>query len=124
MIGQAVADDEPLPVLDVEVPHRGELFSSGRVQDLEDAGRAVHLDLFPVKVFDGRVVLLHEVAGHELNGQSRFADTPGPENDHFEFAHFRILVFDFSKLLILFRVVNKLEEAAAGSRHLNVSLFG
>ena len=90
VIGQAVANDEPLPVLDVEVPHRGKLLCSGRVQDLEDAGRAVDLDLLPVKVFDGRIVLLHEVTRNELNRQSRFADTARPENDHFELAHFKI----------------------------------
>ena len=88
VIGQTVANDKTLTVLDVEVPHRRELLRAGRVQDFQDAGRAVHLDLLAIEVLDGGVVLFHEVAGDELDGEGRLADTAGAENDHFEFSHF------------------------------------
>ncbi len=87
MIGQTVGDDEPLAVLDVQIPHGGELLRARRVEDLEDAGRVVHLDLLAVKVLDRRVVFLHEVARDELNGEGGFADAAGAQHDHLELSH-------------------------------------
>lgn len=67
MVGQRVNYDESLAVLYVQVPHRRELFRSRRVQNFEYTGTVVHLDLLPVKVLNGGVVLLHEAARHELH---------------------------------------------------------
>jgi hypothetical protein len=88
VVGQTVHDHEALPVFDVEVAHAGELLGAGRVQDLEHARRAVHLDLLAVEVLDGRVVLLHEAAGHELHGEGALANPARPQHHHFELAHF------------------------------------
>ena len=49
MVGKWVDDDEPLSVLDVEVPHAGELLRTRRVQNLQHAGTAVHLNLLKNK---------------------------------------------------------------------------
>ena len=92
VIGQTITDNETLTVLDVEVPHGRELLRAGRVQDFEDAGRAVHLDLLAVEVLDGGVVFLHEVAGDELNGEGRLADAAGAENDNFKLTHFEKMI--------------------------------
>ena len=40
-----------------------------------------------IKVLDGRVVFLHEVAGHELDSERRLADAPRPEHHHLELLH-------------------------------------
>ena len=45
VVGEGVHDHEPLTVLDVEVPHAGELLRPGRIKDLQHAGAVVHLDL-------------------------------------------------------------------------------
>ena len=87
MVGDAVGHDEALPVLYVEVTHGGELLRAGRVEDLEDAGRVVHLDLLPVKVLDRRVVLLHEEARHELHRERGLADAAGAQHHHLELPH-------------------------------------
>ena len=87
MIRQAVDNDEALAVLDVQISHAGELLGAGRVQDLEDAGRVVHLDLLPVEILDGRVVLLHEAARHELDCQGTLTHTAGAQHHYFEFPH-------------------------------------
>lgn len=88
VVGQTVHDHEALPVFDVEVAHTGELLGAGRVQDLEHARRTVHLDFLAVEVLDGRVVLLHEAAGHELHGEGALANPARPQHHHFELAHF------------------------------------
>ena len=49
VVGEAIDDDETLPVLDVEVAHGGELLGAGSVQDLQHTGRGVHLDLLQMK---------------------------------------------------------------------------
>ena len=60
VISETIDDDEALAVLDVEVAHAGKLLGAGCIEDLEDAGRVIDLDLLPVKIFDRRVILLHE----------------------------------------------------------------
>ena len=45
VVGEAVDDDEALPVLDVEVAHGGELLRSGSVENLQNARRRVYFDL-------------------------------------------------------------------------------
>ena len=111
MVCDAVGDDEPLPVLDAEIPHGGELLRPGGVQDLQHARGVVHLEtktigdnptsasrdaitsflphlnLLPIEVLDGGVVLLHEVAGHELDGEGGLAHPAGPQHHHLELAH-------------------------------------
>lgn len=89
VIGQAVHDHETLSVFYVQVAHAGELLGAGRVQYFEHARRAVHLDFLPVKVLDGRVVLLHEPTGDELHGQGALAHAARAQHDHFELAHRR-----------------------------------
>ena len=82
-----VDEHESLPVLHVEVAHGGELLRAGRVEDLEHALLPVHLDLLPVRVLYRRVVLLHEDALHELDGQRRLADAAGAEDHDLVLAH-------------------------------------
>ena len=40
-----------------------------------------------IKVLYGRVILLHEVAGHELDSERRLADAPRPKHHHLELLH-------------------------------------
>ena len=40
-----------------------------------------------IKVLNGRVVLLHEVAGHKLNSERGLADAARPEHHHLELLH-------------------------------------
>lgn len=87
LVDQAVNQDEPLPVLYVQISHRGELFRPRRVQDLQDGGGRVHFDLLSVKVLDSRVVLLDEGAGDKLDGERGFADAATAQHDHFVFLH-------------------------------------
>ena len=54
--GDAVDQDEALPVLHVEVPHGGELLGAGGVEYLQHALLPVHLHLLPVAVLYGGVV--------------------------------------------------------------------
>ena len=92
MVGDGVDDDEALAVADVEVPHGGELLGAGGVQDLEDRGRAVDLNFLAVKVLDGRVVLLHEAPGDELDGEGALAHTARAQHHHFELPHLGLLL--------------------------------
>lgn len=89
MTGDRVDHYKALTVLYVEVAHRRELFSAGRVQDFEDARPAIHFDLLAVEVFDGWVVLFHECVGHELDGERAFADPSRAQYHHFVLAHHR-----------------------------------
>lgn len=66
---------EALAVLDVQVAHRRELLGAGRVQDLEHARRAVHFDLFPIEVFDGRAVGVVNVGSKGNTRQSVISDS-------------------------------------------------
>jgi len=103
VVGQAVGDDETLPVLDVEVAHASELLRAGRVQDLQHARIVIHLprtcahlclidvyshlDFLPVEVLDGRIVLLYEMPGHELDREGGLAHAAGAQHHHFELTH-------------------------------------
>ena len=87
VVGDAVGHDEPLPILDVKITHGCELLRAGRVEDLEDARRVVHLDLLAVKVLDRRVVLLHEETRHKLHRERGLADAARTQHHHFELSH-------------------------------------
>ena len=87
LVDQTVDQDEALAVPDVEVPHRGELLGAGRVQDLQHRRRRVHLDLLPVEIFDGRVVLLDEGPGDELDRQRGLPHPAAAEHHHLILPH-------------------------------------
>lgn len=87
VVGQTVDHHEPLPVLDVQIPHAGELLRACGVQDFQHAGGVVHLDLLTVEILDGRVVFFHEATRHKLNRQCTFANPTRPENDYFKLTH-------------------------------------
>ena len=57
------------------------------VEDLEHALLAVDLDLLPVGVLDGGVVLLHEDALDKLDGEGGLAHAPAPEHHDLVFPH-------------------------------------
>ena len=65
--GDGVYQEEALPILHVQVPHRCELLRAGRIQDLQHALLAVHFNDFAVAVFYRWVILLHENALHKLH---------------------------------------------------------
>lgn len=73
MISETIDNNEALAVFDVEVAHTSKLLGAGGIQDFENARRIINLDLFPIEVFDGRIVFFHETTWHELNRQSTFA---------------------------------------------------
>ena len=85
--GDAVHQDEALTVLHVQVPHGGELLGAGSVEDLEHALLAVDLDLLPVGVLDGGVVLLHEDALHKLHCQGGLPHTTRTQHHDLVFSH-------------------------------------
>ena len=51
MICEWVDDDKPLAVLDIKVPHTGELLGPSSIKDLQDTGTVIHLDLLQDKKF-------------------------------------------------------------------------
>ena len=57
------------------------------VEDLEHALLAVDLDLLPVGVLDGGVVLLHEDALHKLHCQGRLPHTTRTQHHDLVFPH-------------------------------------
>lgn len=67
LVDEAVDQYESLSVFDVKVPHGGELFGPGGVEDLQHRGRGVHLDLLAVEILYGGVVLLNERPGDKLH---------------------------------------------------------
>ena len=87
MISDTIANDKALTILDIQVSHGSKLFGSGRVQDLEDTWTVVDLDFFSVKVLDGGVILLHEVARDKLDRQCGLAHAPWPQDNYLELFH-------------------------------------
>lgn len=87
LVDQAVNQDEALSVLNVKIPHGGELLCPRCVQNLQHRWRRVHFDLLSIEIFDGRVVFLDEGASDELDGQRGLADAATAQNDHFVFFH-------------------------------------
>lgn len=49
-----------------------------------------YLNLFPVEIFNRRIIFFNETAGNELNGQRWFAHTARTEHHNFEFTHFSL----------------------------------
>src|SRR5690348_14764999 len=45
------------------------------IEDVEQAGLIINGNLFTVGIFNGRIVLIHEVVLDELDSKGRFADT-------------------------------------------------
>lgn len=62
-------------------------YRAGCVENFEHTLLAVDLDLLPVAVLDGRVVLLDEYALDELDGEGGLADATATQHDHLVFAH-------------------------------------
>ena len=60
---------------------------AGGVEYLEHALLAVHLDLLPVGVLDGGVVLLHEDPLHELHRQGGLAHPARPQHHDLVLPH-------------------------------------
>lgn len=87
LVDQTVDQNEALTVLDVQIPHRRELLGASGVQDLQHRRGRIHLDLLAVEVFNGRVVLLDEGPGHELNRESGLPDATAAEHHHLILAH-------------------------------------
>lgn len=87
VVGEAVDDDEALPVLDVEVAHAGKLLRAGGVEDLQHARRVIHFDLLAIKVLYRRVVLLHEATRHKLHRQRTLPNPTRAEHHYFELTH-------------------------------------
>ncbi len=100
LVDQAVDQDEALAVLDVEIPHGRELLRPRRVQDLQHRRRRIHLDLLAVEVFDGRVVLLDEGPGHELDRESGFPDSSASQHHHLILAHCARMRTDVTRLTV------------------------
>ena len=92
VIGETVTDDEALAVFDIQISHGGELFCTGRIEDFQYTGRAVHLDFFAVKILNGRVIFLHEVTGDKLHCQGGLAHAPGPQDHNLELLHDRWVI--------------------------------
>jgi hypothetical protein len=70
VVGEGVDDDKALAVLDVEVAHAGELLGAGRVQDLQHAGTAVHLDLLQKKGKIRRCYLEDNYEKEQIRGEN------------------------------------------------------
>lgn len=87
LVHQAVNQDEPLPVFDVQISHGSELLCARCVEDLQHRGRRVYFDLLSIKVLDGWVVFLDECAGDKLDGERGLADAAAAQDDHFIFFH-------------------------------------
>jgi len=94
LCGNTVDEDEPLTVLHVQVAHRGKLFRSGSVEDLQHALLPVHLDLLAVGVLDRRVVLLHEDALDKLDSERRLAHPAAAQHHDLVLPHPRLLVLE------------------------------
>mmetsp|Transcript_446 Transcript_446/g.1544 ORF Transcript_446/g.1544 Transcript_446/m.1544 type:complete len:256 (-) Transcript_446:202-969(-) len=78
----AVCQHESLARLHVLVTERTVLLLSSGVHNIQHASGSVHLHQLPVRVLDGGVILLHEVALDEAHGESRLADsTSSNHND-------------------------------------------
>ena len=69
------------------VAHRRVLLLPGGVEDVEQAGLIVDRHLLPVRVLDGRVVLVDEVVLDELDGERRLADATTPDDDQLVLGH-------------------------------------
>ena len=48
---------------------------------------AVNFDLFPVGVFDGRIILVNEVVLNQLDGEGGLADASSPHNNKLVLCH-------------------------------------
>lgn len=62
-------------------------YRSSRVKDLQHALWPIHLHLFPIRVFNGGVILLHKDALHKLNCEGWFTNTSRPQHYNLVFAH-------------------------------------
>lgn len=87
LVDKAVDQDEALSVLYVQISHGGKLLRPRRIQDLQHGGRRVHLDLFPIKVLDGRVVFLDEGTSDKLHGQRGLTNAAASQHDNFVLLH-------------------------------------
>eukprot|EP01085_Mycamoeba_gemmipara_P002447 Mycagemm_TRINITY_DN7888_c0_g1::TRINITY_DN7888_c0_g1_i1::g.2447::m.2447 type:complete len:215 gc:universal TRINITY_DN7888_c0_g1_i1:686-42(-) len=63
-----IDQNEALAVLHVKVTHRGELFSSCGIENLEHVNFVVDLNLLLIRVLNSGIILLHENTLHELHG--------------------------------------------------------
>lgn len=112
MIGDGVHDDKALPIPDVEISHGGKLLCPCSVQDLQNWGWAINLNLLAVEVFYCRIILLHEApckrriqwmksswwnelhqiqerqTCDKLDSQGTLAHTTRTQDHHFKFPHF------------------------------------
>ena len=48
---------------------------------------AVNFDLFPVRVFDGGIILVDEVVLNQLDGEGGLADASSPHNNKLVLCH-------------------------------------
>ena len=75
---------EGLAVCDVKLPHGGELFGAGGVQNLHNAGAySVHVRVVPVVVFDSGVVGRREDARDYSQRERALSHSSGPQQGHF-----------------------------------------
>lgn len=79
--GDRIYEKETLSRAHVLLTHGTVLLLSSRVQNIEQRDLLINDALLPVGVFDGWVVLVHEVALDELNRQGRLANTTTADYD-------------------------------------------
>mmetsp|Transcript_49387 Transcript_49387/g.127316 ORF Transcript_49387/g.127316 Transcript_49387/m.127316 type:complete len:221 (-) Transcript_49387:381-1043(-) len=82
-----VHDKEALASPHVLVTHGGVFLLTGSIQDVKKAGLVVNCDLLPVRVLNGRIILLDEVVLDELDGKGGLTDTTSTDNDKLVFSH-------------------------------------
>jgi len=79
--GDGVDEEEAFACAHVLLSHRTVFFLAGGVEDVEEGYFFVDHALLAVRVFDGGIVLVYEVALDELDGQGAFADTTTADDD-------------------------------------------
>jgi len=79
--GDGVDEEEALSGAHVLLAHRAIFFLSGGVEHVEQSDLVIDDALFPVRVLDGGVVLVDEVALDELDRQGGLADASSADDD-------------------------------------------
>jgi len=83
--GDRVDEKEALAGSHVLLPHSTIFFLSSRIQHVEKGNLLINDALLSVRIFDGRVIFVNEMALNKLDSQSGFSDTTTAHNNKLVF---------------------------------------
>lgn len=56
-----------MPAFHIKVAHSGELFGASGVENFQDALRAINLDLFAIRIFNGGIIFFNKDGLNKLH---------------------------------------------------------